>query len=387
MNFRAGKYVHQPSGYRAFLPQPLPPRPDVLLTAPRLLLLGEADRALGRIDGLAENLPDVDLFVSMYVRKEAVLSSQIEGTQASLTDILQFEADAPRRELPGDVAEVYQYVRAMKFGLRRMQRLPLSLRLIREIHGELMRGARGGAKTPGEFRRSQNWIGAQGCTLAQATFIPPPPHEMMQALGDLERFIHSSGLAPALVKCALVHCQFETIHPFLDGNGRVGRLLITFMLCAEGILKRPLLYLSLFLKQRREEYYRRLMDVREKGDWEGWTEFFLLGVRDVSLQAADLARKILDLQRAHRALVEARVPGSVAGLRLLGLLFQHPVISPGQAQRGLAVSAPTAYHLLRQFQKLRLVKELTGKQRNRYFAYQPYLDLFDEIEKKPVSRA
>ncbi len=386
MRHRAGKYVHQPSGYRAFLPEPLPPHPEVSLTAPLLLLLGEADRALGRLDGLAENLPDVDLFVSMYVRKEAVLSSQIEGTQASLADILQFEADAPRRELPGDVAEVYQYVRAMNFGLRRMMRLPLSLRLIREIHGELMRGARGGMKTSGEFRRSQNWIGPQGCTLAQATFIPPPPHDMMAALGDLERFIHSSGLAPSLVKCALVHCQFETIHPFLDGNGRVGRLLITFMLCAEGILKRPLLYLSLFLKQRREEYYRRLMDVREKGDWEGWTEFFLLGVRDVSFQAAGLARKILRLQRTHRDLVEARVPGSVAGLRLLALLFRYPVISPLQAVRGLEVSAPTAYHLLGQFQRLRLVKELTGKQRNRYFAYQPYLDLFDEIEKQPVSR-
>lgn len=386
MSQRAGKYVRQPSGYRAFVPEPLPPHPEVSLTAPLLMLLGEADRALGRLDGLAENLPDVDLFVSMYVRKEAVLSSQIEGTQASLADILQFEADSPTRQLPGDVAEVYQYVRAMNFGLRRMQRLPLSLRLVREIHGELMRGARGGSKTPGEFRRSQNWIGPENSTLRDAKFIPPAPHEMMEALGDLERFIHSSGLAPALVKCALVHSQFETIHPFLDGNGRVGRLLITFMLCAEGILKRPLLYLSLFLKQRREEYYRRLMDVRQKGDWEGWTEFFLLGVRDVSLQATGLARAILEMQNRHRALVETRVPGSLAGMRLLALLFRHPVISPGQAVRALEVSAPTAYHLIDQFQKLRLMEELTGKQRNRFFSYKPYLDLFDQIEKKPVSR-
>lgn len=386
MSHRAGTYIRQPTGYRAFVPAPLPPHPEVALHPPVLLLLGEADRALGRLDGMAENLPDVNLFVSMYVRKEAVLSSQIEGTQASLADILQFEADAPRRELPGDVAEVYQYVRAMNFGLKRMQKLPLSLRLICEIHGELMRGARGGGKTPGEFRRSQNWIGPERSTLLTARFIPPPPHEMKEALGDVERFIHSSGLAPALVKCALVHSQFETIHPFLDGNGRVGRLLITFMLCAEGILKRPLLYLSLFLKQRREEYYRRLMDVREKGDWEGWTEFFLLGVRDVSLQATALARMILDLQRRHRTLVEARVPGSIAGMRLLGLLFEHPVISPAQAVRALGVSAPTAYHLLDQFEKLRLVQELTGKQRNRYFSYQPYLDLFDQIEKQPVSR-
>jgi len=385
LSFRAGKYFRQPSGYRAFVPEPLPPRPELALTPGLLILLGETDRALGRLDGMAENLPDVDLFVSMYVRKEAVLSSQIEGAQASLTDILQFEADAPHRDLPGDVSEVYQYVRAMKFGLRRMQRLPLSLRLIREIHGELLRGARGSSKAPGEFRRTQNWIGPQGCTLRNASFIPPASAEMMEALGDLERFIHSSSLAPALVKCALVHGQFETIHPFLDGNGRVGRLLITFMLCAEGILKRPLLYLSLFLKQRREEYYRRLMEIREKGDWEGWTEFFLLGVRDVSLQATGLARTILELQRRHRTLVETRVPGSVAGLRLLELLFQHPVISPAQAMRALAVSAPTAYHLLDQFQDLRLVKELTGKQRNRFFAYQPYLDLFDRIEEKPVS--
>ena len=386
MSNRAGTYVRQPTGYRAFVPEPLPPHPEVSLLAPTLMLLGEADRALGRLDGMAENLPDVDLFVSMYVRKEAVLSSQIEGTQASLTDILQFEADAPQRELPGDVAEVYQYVRAMNYGLRQMQRIPLSLRLIRGIHGELMRGARGANKTPGEFRRTQNWIGPPGSTLSNANFVPPPPHQMMEALGDLERFIHSSGLATALVKCALVHCQFETIHPFLDGNGRVGRLLITFMLCAEGILKRPLLYLSLFLKQRREEYYRRLMNVREKGDWEGWIDFFLLGVRDVSLQATELARTILRQQKEHRVLVEKRVPGSIAGMRLLELLCRHPVLSAGQAVRVLQISAPTAYHLLDRFHSIGLVRELSGKQRNRYFSYQPYLDLFDQLDNKPVSR-
>ena len=386
MSFRAGQFVTQSTGYRAFVPNPLPPYPEVALTPDLLSLLGEADRALGRLDGLAENLPNPDLFVSMYIRKEAVLSSQIEGTQASLVDILQLEAEAPQQELPGDVSEVYRYVRAMNFGLQRLNELPLSLRLIREIHRELLTGARGGAKTPGEFRRTQNWIGPPGSTLQEAAFVPPAPHEMKIALGDVERFIHSSGLAPALLKCALVHCQFETIHPFLDGNGRVGRLLITFMLCAEGILTRPLLYLSLFLKQRRAEYYARLTAVREKGDWEGWVQFFLLGVRDVSRQSAQLARTILHLQRKHRAMVESRVPGSMAGVRLLDLLFKHPVLTAAQAGRALAVSAPTAYNLIGQFQKLRLLDELTGKRRNRFFSYRPYLNLFEQIEKKPVSR-
>lgn len=383
MSSRAGRYINQPSGYRAFIPAPLPPLPQVKMTPELQDLLSQTDRALGRLDGTAENLPNADLFVAMYVRQEAVLSSQIEGTQASLVDILEFEAETPRRKLLGDVGEVYNYVRAMNYGLQRLQKLPLSLRLIREIHKELLAGVRGGERTPGEFRSSQNWIGPPGCTLLEAIFVPPSIQEMHPALDNLEKFIHDRSPLPVLIKCGLVHSQFETIHPFLDGNGRVGRLLITFMLCAESVLKRPLLYLSLFFKQHRDEYYDRLMAVRNEGDWEGWIEFFLRGVRQVSLQATDLARQIVELRRSHEETVKRNVPGSMTGMRLLDLLFRTPVVSVRTVASVLEVSYPTANNLMAQFQKLQLLKEMTGKHRNRLFSYQPYMELFAHIESQP----
>lgn len=377
---RAGRYVSQPTGYKAYEPAPLPPKP-ALEYGPRLLdMLSQADRALGKLDGAAEVLPNADLFVAMYVRHEAVLSSQIEGTQASLTDILEFEARAPERLLPSDVSEVYNYVRALNFGIDRLSSLPLSLRLIREIHAELLHGVRGSERTPGEFRRSQNWIGPPGCSLKDSVFVPPALREMQEALGDLERFIHDTAPIPALVKCALVHCQFETIHPFLDGNGRVGRLMITFMLCAQGVLKKPLLYLSLYFKQHRDQYYDRLMAVRDAGDWEGWIEFFLQGVREVSAQATLTAQNILDLQRRHQELIQKRVPGSVTGLKLLDLLFQSPVVSARQVARRLHVSYPTANNLLNRLERLHLLREVTGHKRNRFFSYHPYLNLFKQLQ-------
>ena len=238
---RAGKYVKQVEGYRAFIPAPLPPQPPIVMDAELTRLLSEADHALGRLDGVTSILPNPDLFVSMYVRHEAVLSSQIEGTQSTLEDVLQFEIDAKGQEHPKDVEEVVNYVRSMNHGLKRLDSLPLSLRLIREIHEKLLQGVRGANRTPGEFRRSQNWIGPANCTLATATFVPPPVHDMQAALDNLEKFLHDTTSYPALIHCGLAHAQFETIHPFLDGNGRVGRLLITFLLCQRGILKYPLL--------------------------------------------------------------------------------------------------------------------------------------------------
>jgi Fic family protein len=382
MKTRAGRYVAQPTGYKAFIPASLPPDPPLQVSPTLLELLSHADRALARLDGTAENLPNADLFVAMYVRKEAVLSSQIEGTQASLVDILEYEAKAPKKDLPQDVNEVYNYVRALNFGLKRLESLPLSLRLVREIHKELVRGVRGGERTPGEFRRSQNWIGPPGCTLSEAVFVPPPVPEMHEALDNLEKSMHDPTPLPPLIRCAMIHAQFETIHPFLDGNGRVGRLLITFMLCAPGVLKRPLLYLSLFFKKHREEYYNRLMAVRDEGDWEGWIDFFLRGVRHVSVQATELARTIMDLQRSHQETIHSKVAGSMTGLRLLESLFRSPVISANQVASALSVSYPTANQLIGQFEDLGLLKELTGRKRNRFFSYQPYLHLFEQIEEQ-----
>lgn len=265
---RAGVYVRQPHGYRAFIPKPLPPNPPVKVSGSLQTLLSQADYALGRLDGAILTLPNPDLFVFMYVRKEAVLSSQIEGTQSSLQNLLAAEARLFDPDTPGDVNEVINYVRAMNYGLERLATLPVSVRLIKEIHAELMRGVRGGQLTPGELRTSQNWIGPAGCTLSEATFVPPPPHEVPQALADLERFLHTQDDMPALIRVGLAHAQFETIHPFLDGNGRIGRLLITFLLTEKGPLAKPVLYLSHYFKRRRVEYYERLQAVRDLGDWE-----------------------------------------------------------------------------------------------------------------------
>jgi Fic family protein len=296
---RAGQSVQQLTGYQAFIPEPLPPVPSLRFDTGLLKLLSEADIALGRLDGCTELLPNPNLFVGMYVKQEAVLSSQIEGTQASLTDILQFEAGEHGDERLLDVEEVVNYVKAMNHGLGRLEAMPLSLRLIREIHGELMAGVRGQNRSPGEFRTTQNWIGPAGCTLATATFVPPPPQELPKLLGNVEQFLHDE-LHPPLLIAGLAHAQFETIHPFLDGNGRIGRLLITFLLCERKILNRPLLYLSYFLKQHRSEYYDRLQAIRTDGRWEEWLVFFLRGIRDVAIEATDRARRILALRTAHQ---------------------------------------------------------------------------------------
>jgi Fic family protein len=375
---RAGRYVRQPSGYGAFLPAPLPPDPPVRLEGGLRVLLSRADRALGRLDGSVATLPNPDLFVFMYVRKEAVLSSQIEGTQSSLQDLLAAEAELfDSVDVPRDVDEVVNYVRAMKHGLARLRELPLSVRLIREIHEQLMDGVRGGRLTPGELRRSQNWIGPGGARLSEATFVPPPPDVVPEALGALEAFLHARDELPLLVKIGLAHAQFETIHPFLDGNGRVGRLLITFLLTQGGVLEKPVLYLSHFLKQHRQEYYDRLQAIRDHGDWEGWLTFFLTGVEQVSGEAAEMARRVLLLRERNRTEITEKL-GRVAanGHRVLESLFDSPILSVGDAQALTGTSFAPANQLVARMTELGILREVTGNARNRRFLYEPYVRLF-----------
>ena len=328
----------QASGYLAFVPAPLPPDPSVAFDAEAIDLLSRADQALGKLDGVATLLPNPDLFVGMYVRKEALLSSQIEGIDSTLDEIIRFEeGDKPAEgKRLHDTAEVVNYVRALKLGIRRLADLPLSLRLIREIHAELLRGVRGEGKAPGEFRVTQNWIGARGADPAKATFVPPPVPDMKSALDSLEKFLHERhehperAHHPVIIECALVHAQFETIHPFLDGNGRLGRLLIALLLHERRVLSQPLLYLSLYLKGNRLEYYDRLTAVRKSGDWEGWIKFFLKGVEQTGLEAVETAKKVLAFrEQAVRtasalALVGDSGPDVDAGHRSPAWQILHP---------------------------------------------------------------
>lgn len=382
---RAGRYVRQPTGYRAFLPAPLPPNPSLRMDDLQAAL-ADASHALGRLDGSVLTLPDQDLFVLMYVRKEAVLSSQIEGTQSSLQDLLEAEARILSPDRPADVGEVINYVHAMNYGLERLATLPVSVRLIREIHERLLKGVRGHRLIPGELRRSQNWIGPGGCTLNvnEATFVPPPPDAVPQALGDLERFLHEKDDLPVLVKVGLAHAQFETIHPFLDGNGRVGRLLITFLLCERDLLHKPVLYLSHYFKRHRQEYYDRLQAVRDAGDWEGWLGFFLRGVTDVSTQATETARRILALRERRRDQITqsfGRAAGN--GLKVLEQLFRTPIISVKKVQTITKTEFPAANQLVRRLVQLGILKEITGQARNRQFRFEEYVQLFAEDTEMP----
>jgi Fic family protein len=373
---RAGAFVGQPSGYRAFEPKPLPPDPPLEMDAEMVKLLSTADQALGRLDGIVKVVPDPDFFVGMYVRREAVLSSQIEGTESTLEDLLEVELD-PERLNTSDVSDIVNYIAAMNYGLERLDELPLSLRLIREIHAELLRGGRGARATPGEFRKTQNWIGPRGSTLAQATFVPPTVPVMRDALGAYETFLHAPSERPVLVDVGLAHAQFETIHPFLDGTGRVGRLLITFILVHSRTLRSPLLYLSYFFKLHRSEYYDRLMAVRRNGDWEGWLRFFLRGVATTADEATRTAERIFELRERHRSLVldEGLGPN---GLRLLSLLFKRPLVNINLVASALDIAFPTANRLVARFEELEIVRETTGQKRSRVFRYEPYLQLFDD---------
>lgn len=376
---RAGRYIRQPTGYSAFVPSPLPPDPPLQLTGELHRLLSSADRALGRLDGSVLTLPNADLFVFMYVRKEAVLSSQIEGTQSSLQDLLAAEARLFEADLPGDVDEVVNYVRAMNHGLARLSELPVSVRLIREIHAELLRGVRGGRLQPGELRTTQNWLGPARSTLATATFVPPPPHVLADALGDLEKFIHRDDDLPPLVKIALAHVQFETIHPFLDGNGRVGRLLITFLLTERAILHKPVLYLSHYFRRHRQAYYDHLQAVRDRGAWEEWLMFFLRGVSDVAAEAAETARRILQLREQHRAAITDRLGRAAGnGHKVLESLFDRPILGVKDVRELTGTTYPAANALVARLVEIGVLEEMTGYARNRRFRYAPYIALFTE---------
>jgi len=381
---RAGVYVLQPAGYRSFRPAPLPPDPPIALTAELQEALSRADRALGRLDGSIETLPNADLFVYMYVRREAVLSSQIEGTQSSLRDVLAAEAALLSPDTPADVDEVVNYVAAMNHGLARLADLPVSVRLIREIHEVLLRGVRGSHLAPGTIRTSQNWIGPAGATIATATFVPPHPSDVPAALSDLERFLHSDDPLPLLVRVGLAHAQFETIHPFLDGNGRVGRLLITFLLCEQRALVKPVLYLSYFFKKHRQEYYDRLQAIRDAGEWEPWLLFFLRGVEEVSTQSTETARRILALREEHRALINDRL-GRVAGNahRLLESLYPRPIVGVNNVAELTGSTFPAANDLVSRLVDVGVLTEITGRTRHRRFMYGEYVRIFNEPDEPP----
>jgi Fic family protein len=374
---RAGRFV--PAGDHAtFAPAPLPPVPPLEIGRELLGRLDRANQALGRLDGVTMLLPDPETLLYTYIRTEAVLSSQIEGTQSSLSDLLLFEADVAPGVPVADVEETANYLVALRHGVDSVttNRLPISSRLLREIHGALLDGVRGGDKAPGEYRRVQNWLG--GTSPATARFVPPPPQDIAPAIADLERFIHAQddGL-PLLVKAALAHAQFEAIHPFLDGNGRVGRLLITLMLCAEGVLARPLLYLSLYFKQERDAYYERLQRIRTHGEWEAWVTFFLDGIIAVAASATDTTRNIITLIERDRARVRELGKGATTAVGVHELAAQRVVLTARWVTEQLAITPPPVYAAFRRLEKAGILVEATGRKRDRVYVYAEYLALLN----------
>ena len=364
---------------KAFIPTKLPPDPPLDLAGLQEDL-ARAYLALGRLDGLSRLLPDAGLFLYSYIRKEAVLSSQIEGTQSSIADLMRFEAvDAPGVPEDADVVEVSNYVRAMNHGLNRLQRddFPLSNRLLREIHAQLLSRGRGIDKRPGEFRQSQVWIG--GSRPGNAHFVPPPPHAVQDCMGDLERFLHTTGDdMPPLIRAGICHVQFETIHPFLDGNGRVGRLLITFMLLQSGVLSEPLLYLSLFFKQHRQAYYELLDGVRQTGNWEAWLDFFLQGVAETAEGAESTAQRLLQMFNINEGRIQQEVRAPASALRVHQALKEYPVASIQSVMERTSLSFNAASSGMRILEKLDIAQEVTGQRRNRLFGYQQYMDVLYE---------
>jgi Fic family protein len=377
---RAGRWVRQqtgPEGFSAFVPAPLPPDPAIQFT-PELQRLSEAaGRALGRLEGVSASI-EPDRLLYMYVRKEAVLSSAIEGTQSTLSDLLRFEAEGAPGTPMDEVAEVSRYVAALRHGTGRIRsgKLPLSLRLLREVHKVLMQGGRGGVQAPGEFRRTQNWVG--GTRPGNAIYVPPPPQEMCIALDNLERYLHDEyGFTPPVIKAGLAHAQFETIHPFLDGNGRVGRLLVSLMLVVDGVLSQPFLYLSLYFKEHRADYYDVLQRVRTHGDWEGWLRFFLVGVEAVANQAADTVTALVILFDRDRARIQTLGRAAGSALQVYEVLRRRIVVSiPGVAKEA-GVTWPTAKAALERLRALRIVAESTGRRRDRLYTYTRQLQLLD----------
>jgi len=366
---RAGRVVRTPQGYLAFVPAP--PPPPIVYDDGLVVVLSRADAALSELAGLGRYLPDPRLLIAPYVRREAVLSSRIEGTRVGLADLLRDEArEGTGAASDAETREVRNYVAALEHGIARLADLPLSLRLVRELHECLMTGVRGGDATPGEFRRSQNWIGPPGRTLETATYVPPPPDEMTAALGDWERFLHRRGTMPDLVQCALMHEQFEAIHPFLDGNGRVGRLLITLFLIERERLSQPLLYLSAYLEAHRDVYYDLLLRVRTDGDWNAWLRFFLVGVEETCRVAVGQAREMLELRERYRE----RLAGKPRALGLLDGLFVNPYLSVPRAAEALGVSQPTARQAVAALEAARVVERLPDRVWPRLYLARSILD-------------
>lgn len=375
MKNRAGIFISQPSGYKAFIPSPLPPQPPLIFSQKLQSFLSEADRALAKLEAITTILPNSDLFIAMYVKKEALLSSQIEGTQPTLEGILEFEANLKPHEDINEIKEVINYVKALNFGIERLNQLPLSLRLIKEIHKVLTEGTRGSSKNPGEFRSSQNWIGPLGGSLSEAIFIPPPPVQVYDHMGKLEKYFYAKDNMPPLVKAGLIHAQFETIHPFLDGNGRVGRLLITFYLLWQNILTKPILYLSYYLKKNKSTYYDLLMRIRTEGDFEGWIEFFLKAVSAMSEESVNTAREIIRLKEQLIEKLFLNSISSIYAVKLIDFLFQMPVIGTTDIVKKFQISKESANKLINKFEKLTIIKEITGKQRYKKFIFRPYIDI------------
>lgn len=374
MSDRAGTY-RTGGTYRTFDPRPLPPHPPLLVDRGLQNLLSKADRAIARLDGASMTLPNPDLFVYAFMRKEAELSSRIEGTQASLDDLFEFEAQAKARRTDSDVGDIVNYIDALNHGIDSLNELPLSLRLIREMHRRLLSSGRGSNRDPGEFRSGQNHIGPPGCTIDEAVFVPPAVSSMTSALAKWEAFLHDDDL-PVLVRCALVHAQFETIHPFWDGNGRIGRMVVILMLCAEGILERPLLYLSLYFSRYKSEYYTRLQAVRDEGDWEGWVAFFLRGVHVTCRSALDTAQKINALR--ERTLAIAHASGQSANnARLAEALFMTPYVSVSQASRILDSSNQTGMNVIRRLCDANILVPSGNGSRDRLYVFQSYVSLLE----------
>lgn len=377
-----GRVIRTLQNYSAYIPNPLPS--TISITSPKLLRLAtDAERVLGKLSGIGYLVPNPNFLVIPYTRLEAIASSRIEGTQTSLSELFYFEAASEKPQATDDVIEVKNYLKALNHGLERLKTLPLSLRLVREIHERLMTGVRGGTpdKTPGEFRRSQNWIGPAGCNLNNARFVPPPPDELMNVLGEWEKFLHERDTLPLLVQCALMHYQFETIHPFLDGNGRVGRLMITLFLCEREALPYPLLYLSAYFERYRIEYYDALLDVSLNGNWESWLEFFLNGVITQSNHAIESARRIINQREHYRQMLQTdKAPSSV--LSLLDFVFVNPYLSVQQAAKSLDVSYPTAQNSIKYLEDLNILEEITNKARNRLYVARHLLELL--VENEPI---
>ena len=368
----AGRLITTEGGYVAFVPAPLPP--NIGWDDELVLTLSRADAALSQLSGVGSQLPNPHLLITPYVRREAVLSSRIEGTQASLTDIYVDEIDPAQVESQrDDVQEVRNYITALEYGLARLEELPLSLRLVREIHDRLMDGVRGEHATPGEFRRTQNWIGSPGCTLDDAEYVPPPPEQMHVTLREWEAYLHERGSEPDLIQCALIHEQFEAIHPFLDGNGRIGRLLITLFLAERQRISQPLLYLSAYFEANRSAYYDSLQAVRTEGDWRGWLLFFLRGVEQVAVRAAEQAGEIMDLREQYRTMVQ----GKPSALALVDELFMRPYATAASVARALGVSDPTARSAIATLEDVGMLAEVTGRDWGRMWVAQPVFEIID----------